>query len=48
MPVFYANFYNIHGIVCEKKIDGAHQCIVELVSHLDLYEHIYNTIFDEL
>jgi inhibitor of KinA sporulation pathway (predicted exonuclease) len=48
MPDFSADFYNLHGIAREAKIDGSHLCSGELASHLglDLHGHIHNALYD--
>lgn len=48
MPDFSADFYNLHAMVREVNIDGAHLCSGELASHLglDLHGHIHNALYD--
>jgi len=48
MPDFSADFYNLHGMVRNEKLDGAHLCSGELASHLglDLQGHIHNALYD--
>jgi inhibitor of KinA sporulation pathway (predicted exonuclease) len=48
MPDFSADFYNLHTMVSDVNIEGAHLCSGELASHLglDLHGHIHNALYD--
>lgn len=48
MPDFPAGFYNLHAMVRNKNVDGAHLCSGELAKHLglDLHGHKHNALYD--